>query len=169
MYVEGYFLRHLVLFVCVCMCMCFIKKPFGCLLLDTYKDHLKHPFDDIFLPFPVILCSYVVDILYPLKSTTMLDIYVSVLHPNGFLLIDYFCRYERFLKIMILSVLKNTNRPVKFWFIKNYLSPQFKVCFSFYSLFFLPDIHDRQAYNQLTCSVYQLSGRYTPHGTRVWI
>ncbi|XP_021717311.1 UDP-glucose:glycoprotein glucosyltransferase-like [Chenopodium quinoa] len=34
--------------------------------------------------------------------------------------------YERFLKIMILSVLKNTNRPVKFWFIKNYLSPKFK-------------------------------------------
>uniref|UniRef100_A0A0D6QYA4 Glucosyltransferase 24 catalytic domain-containing protein n=1 Tax=Araucaria cunninghamii TaxID=56994 RepID=A0A0D6QYA4_ARACU len=34
--------------------------------------------------------------------------------------------YERFLKIMILSVLKNTNRPTKFWFIKNYLSPQFK-------------------------------------------
>lgn len=34
--------------------------------------------------------------------------------------------YERFLKIMILSVLKNSNRPVKFWFIKNYLSPQFK-------------------------------------------
>lgn len=34
--------------------------------------------------------------------------------------------YERFLKIMILSVLKNCDRPVKFWFIKNYLSPQFK-------------------------------------------
>ncbi|XWS67943.1 hypothetical protein CRYUN_Cryun04dG0048000 [Craigia yunnanensis] len=34
--------------------------------------------------------------------------------------------YERFLKIMILTVLKNTHRPVKFWFIKNYLSPQFK-------------------------------------------
>ncbi|KAH9602156.1 hypothetical protein KSS87_023287 [Heliosperma pusillum] len=34
--------------------------------------------------------------------------------------------YERFLKIMILSVLKHTHRPVKFWFIKNYLSPQFK-------------------------------------------
>ncbi|KAK3415683.1 hypothetical protein EUGRSUZ_H01580 [Eucalyptus grandis] len=34
--------------------------------------------------------------------------------------------YERFLKIMILSVLKNTQRPVKFWFIKNYLSKQFK-------------------------------------------
>ncbi|KAK6915977.1 UGGT, thioredoxin-like domain 1 [Dillenia turbinata] len=34
--------------------------------------------------------------------------------------------YERFLKIMILSILKNTNRPVKFWFTKNYLSPQFK-------------------------------------------
>ncbi|XP_078432136.1 EMS-MUTAGENIZED BRI1 SUPPRESSOR 1 isoform X2 [Wolffia australiana] len=34
--------------------------------------------------------------------------------------------YERFLKIMILSILRNTQRPVKFWFIKNYLSPQFK-------------------------------------------
>ncbi|GAB2231281.1 hypothetical protein Droror1_Dr00027570 [Drosera rotundifolia] len=34
--------------------------------------------------------------------------------------------YERFTKIMILSVLRNTQRPVKFWFIKNYLSPQFK-------------------------------------------
>lgn len=40
-----------------------------------------------------------------------------------------FCRYERFTKIMILTVLKNTQRPVKFWFIKNYLSPQFKVLF----------------------------------------
>ncbi|CAI5944540.1 unnamed protein product [Closterium sp. NIES-65] len=34
--------------------------------------------------------------------------------------------YERFTRIMILSVLKNTRRPVKFWFIKNYLSPSFK-------------------------------------------
>ncbi|RVX04601.1 UDP-glucose:glycoprotein glucosyltransferase [Vitis vinifera] len=40
--------------------------------------------------------------------------------------------YERFLKIMILSVLKNSNRPVKFWFIKNYLSPQFKVATIFF-------------------------------------
>ena len=35
-------------------------------------------------------------------------------------------RYERFTKIMILSVLRHTKRPVKFWFIKNYLSPGFK-------------------------------------------
>eukprot|EP00897_Mesotaenium_endlicherianum_P001330 jgi/Mesen1/1224/ME000129S00327 len=34
--------------------------------------------------------------------------------------------YERFTRIMILSVLKHTKRPVKFWFIKNYLSPKFK-------------------------------------------
>eukprot|EP00850_Spirogloea_muscicola_P001151 SM000004S15021 [mRNA] locus=s4:854375:863925:+ [translate_table: standard] len=34
--------------------------------------------------------------------------------------------YERFTRIMILSVLSHTRRPVKFWFIKNYLSPQFK-------------------------------------------
>eukprot|EP00850_Spirogloea_muscicola_P001842 SM000007S20802 [mRNA] locus=s7:271985:281468:- [translate_table: standard] len=34
--------------------------------------------------------------------------------------------YERFTRIMILSVLSHTRRPVKFWFIKNYLAPQFK-------------------------------------------
>lgn len=38
--------------------------------------------------------------------------------------------YERFLRIMMLSVLKNTKSPVKFWFLKNYLSPSLKVlCF----------------------------------------
>ncbi|XP_015109415.1 UDP-glucose:glycoprotein glucosyltransferase isoform X2 [Diachasma alloeum] len=34
--------------------------------------------------------------------------------------------YERFLKIMMLSVLKHTKSPVKFWFLKNYLSPTLK-------------------------------------------
>lgn len=34
--------------------------------------------------------------------------------------------YERFLKIMMLSVVKKTDRPVKFWFLKNFLSPAFK-------------------------------------------
>eukprot|EP00041_Stephanoeca_diplocostata_P033270 m.1095789 g.1095789 ORF g.1095789 m.1095789 type:complete len:1625 (+) comp24304_c0_seq1:77-4951(+) len=32
--------------------------------------------------------------------------------------------YERFLKIMMLSVLKGTKNPVKFWFLKNCMSPQ---------------------------------------------
>lgn len=34
--------------------------------------------------------------------------------------------YERFLRIMMLSVLQHTQTPVKFWFLKNYLSPSFK-------------------------------------------
>nr|VZI33038.1 unnamed protein product [Spirometra erinaceieuropaei] len=34
--------------------------------------------------------------------------------------------YERFLRIMMLSVIENTNSTVKFWFLKNYLSPSFK-------------------------------------------
>ncbi|KAI1306453.1 hypothetical protein EDD11_004745 [Mortierella claussenii] len=34
--------------------------------------------------------------------------------------------YERFLSIMILSVIKNTQSTVKFWFIENFLSPSFK-------------------------------------------
>eukprot|EP01128_Nolandella_sp_AFSM9_P004181 TRINITY_DN1834_c0_g1_i1.p1 TRINITY_DN1834_c0_g1~~TRINITY_DN1834_c0_g1_i1.p1 ORF type:complete len:1557 (+),score=427.65 TRINITY_DN1834_c0_g1_i1:84-4673(+) len=34
--------------------------------------------------------------------------------------------YERFLKIMMLSVVKNTKNPVKFWLLSNFLSPAFK-------------------------------------------
>nr|CAD2192186.1 unnamed protein product [Meloidogyne enterolobii] len=34
--------------------------------------------------------------------------------------------YERFLRIMMLSVLKNTKHRVKFWLLNNYLSPQFR-------------------------------------------
>ncbi|ELU12397.1 hypothetical protein CAPTEDRAFT_227323 [Capitella teleta] len=34
--------------------------------------------------------------------------------------------YERFLRIMMTSVLKHTKSRVKFWFLKNYLSPSFK-------------------------------------------
>ncbi|KAF9438604.1 hypothetical protein BGZ76_006503 [Entomortierella beljakovae] len=34
--------------------------------------------------------------------------------------------YERFISIMILSVIKNTDSRVKFWFIENFLSPSFK-------------------------------------------
>ena len=33
--------------------------------------------------------------------------------------------YERFLRLMMLSVMRSTESPVKFWFIKNFLSPQF--------------------------------------------
>lgn len=33
--------------------------------------------------------------------------------------------YERFASIMILSVMKNTKKTVKFWFIENFLSPSF--------------------------------------------
>jgi UDP-glucose:glycoprotein glucosyltransferase len=34
--------------------------------------------------------------------------------------------YERFLKIMVLSVLRTTRTPAKFWFIENYASPGFR-------------------------------------------
>eukprot|EP00300_Choanocystis_sp_HF-7_P014197 c18604_g1_i2.p1 GENE.c18604_g1_i2~~c18604_g1_i2.p1 ORF type:complete len:1607 (+),score=401.77 c18604_g1_i2:98-4822(+) len=34
--------------------------------------------------------------------------------------------YERFLKIMMLSVVRNTKSPVKFWLLRNFLSPAFK-------------------------------------------
>ncbi|KAJ1636193.1 hypothetical protein T492DRAFT_901989 [Pavlovales sp. CCMP2436] len=34
--------------------------------------------------------------------------------------------YERFLKIMMLSVVEKSSRPVKFWLIRNFLSADFK-------------------------------------------
>jgi len=34
---------------------------------------------------------------------------------------------------MMLSVLQNTKSPVKFWFLKNYLSPSFKVTYTDFS------------------------------------
>ncbi|KAK0404333.1 hypothetical protein QR680_017401 [Steinernema hermaphroditum] len=34
--------------------------------------------------------------------------------------------YERFMRIMMLSVIKRTKHPVKFWLLNNYLSPQFR-------------------------------------------
>nr|CAB3267495.1 UDP-glucose:glycoprotein glucosyltransferase 1 [Phallusia mammillata] len=34
--------------------------------------------------------------------------------------------YERLMRIMMVSVLRHTKTPVKFWVLKNYISPQFK-------------------------------------------
>eukprot|EP01126_Amoeba_proteus_P013472 TRINITY_DN1573_c0_g2_i10.p1 TRINITY_DN1573_c0_g2~~TRINITY_DN1573_c0_g2_i10.p1 ORF type:complete len:1144 (-),score=275.63 TRINITY_DN1573_c0_g2_i10:25-3456(-) len=34
--------------------------------------------------------------------------------------------YERFLKVMMMSVINHTKSPVKFWLLSNFLSPQFK-------------------------------------------
>lgn len=41
--------------------------------------------------------------------------------------------YERLLRIMMLSVLKNTQKPVKFWFLKNFLSPMFTNFLPYYA------------------------------------
>lgn len=41
--------------------------------------------------------------------------------------------YERLLRIMMLTVLKNTQARVKFWFLKNYLSPQFTKFLPYYA------------------------------------
>lgn len=41
--------------------------------------------------------------------------------------------YERLLRIMMISVLKNTQKPVKFWFLKNFLSPTFTSFLPYYA------------------------------------
>jgi UDP-glucose:glycoprotein glucosyltransferase len=41
--------------------------------------------------------------------------------------------YERTMRIMMLTVLKNTKAKVKFWFLKNYLSPQFTRFLPYYA------------------------------------
>jgi UDP-glucose:glycoprotein glucosyltransferase len=42
--------------------------------------------------------------------------------------------YERFLAIMMASVMEHTDSTVKFWFIENFLSPSFKVTSTAHSL-----------------------------------
>lgn len=53
---------------------------------------------------------------------------------------------------MMLSVLKHTKTPVKFWFLKNYLSPTFKVRIATEKL----DYQHHAKYTSLVldCSVY---------------
>jgi len=46
--------------------------------------------------------------------------------------------YERFLKIMMQSVVSNTKSKVKFWFLSNFLSPQFKA--------FVPKMAERMGF-----------------------
>uniref|UniRef100_A0A7S1TGV7 UDP-glucose:glycoprotein glucosyltransferase n=2 Tax=Compsopogon caeruleus TaxID=31354 RepID=A0A7S1TGV7_9RHOD len=41
--------------------------------------------------------------------------------------------YERFMRIMMLSVTKTISSPVKFWMLANYLSPNFKAMLPFYA------------------------------------
>ena len=41
--------------------------------------------------------------------------------------------YERLLRIMMISVLKHTKKPVKFWFLKNFLSPSFTSFLPYYA------------------------------------
>ena len=65
-------------------------------------------------------------------STLLMYVTFSTFRGNGDEMLNIFSLasghlYERFIKIMMLSVLKHTKTPVKFWFLKNYLSPQIKV------------------------------------------
>lgn len=58
--------------------------------------------------------------------------------------------YERLLRIMMLTVLKNTKAKVKFWFLKNYLSPEFTVSFKTSSIIhFIFYIHFAELFTTL--------------------
>lgn len=67
--------------------------------------------------------------------------------------------YERFLRIMIVSVMKNTKSKVKFWFLKNYLSPSVKVIIAVENKLKL--LFDKQ--------INLFSGIYSIYGGKIWI
>lgn len=50
--------------------------------------------------------------------------------------------YERLLKIMMLSTMRHTKQKVKFWILKNYLSPALKVSRLFPTKQFLLRLYD---------------------------
>lgn len=60
--------------------------------------------------------------------------------------------YERMLNIMILSVMRNTDRSVKFWFVEQFLSPSFKS--------FLPSMAARYGFS------YEMVAFKWPHWLR---
>lgn len=67
--------------------------------------------------------------------------------------------YERFLSIMMASVMKHTDSTVKFWFIENFLSPEFKV-------------KDQLCFvraNPQTINYYFLLGFCSSHGRKIRI
>ena len=51
----------------------------------------------------------------------------SRIFPWSFLLANEWELMVEMFRLMMLSVMKHTKSPVKFWLLKNYLSPQFKV------------------------------------------
>ncbi|XP_067039989.1 UDP-glucose:glycoprotein glucosyltransferase 1-like [Acropora muricata] len=57
--------------------------------------------------------------------------------------------YERFLRIMMLTVIKNTKNAVKFWFLKNFLSPSLTA--------FLPHMAQKYGFD------YELVQYHWPH------
>ena len=61
-----------------------------------------------------------------LPKPHLLHVRHHTIHPTDAVLHSARRRYERFLKIMMLSVVKKTKAPVKFWLLNNFLSPQFK-------------------------------------------
>lgn len=71
------------------------------------------------------------------KEILKSNILTSSVYEDFIDLIYHYCYFYLLffpLRIMMLSVLKNTKTPVKFWFLKNYLSPTFKVGFFFFFL-----------------------------------
>jgi len=80
-------------------------------------------FDDIQQEDSTEIWESITDFFSPKQPPTQLELKDETIHifslASGHL-------YERFLKIMMLSVIKHTTAPVKFWILSNFLSPGFK-------------------------------------------
>jgi UDP-glucose:glycoprotein glucosyltransferase len=106
------------------------------LWLKRKPEHLRTPIDSLYSPTPQTPPSSVESVLSSLSALFGGETSAPVDAADGGGVaseptINVFSLasghlYERFLKIMMLSVLKNTKSPVKFWFVENFSSPQFK-------------------------------------------
>lgn len=56
----------------------------------------------------------------------------------------------------MLSVLKHTKTPVKFWFLKNYLSPTFKVCMATEKLITTSFMENTRLYQHQNIAFYTI-------------
>ena len=115
-------LSPVTLHVILC-CSIYLIFLLYCLLLFSIKLLFSLRFTwscvlSMFLSFSVLLLS--ADLSWFVLLVSFVLVKVTNHHHHSLIVL---CRC----RIMMLSVLQNTKSPVKFWFLKNYLSPNFKV------------------------------------------
>lgn len=92
------------------------EKSWGMESINLIEPIDNKPNESLISNFYINLMTKIYEFIYPSTNNADINIFTVA---SGHL-------YERFLGIMISSVMKNTKHSVKFWFIENFMSPELK-------------------------------------------